>query len=135
MVTLIERVARGGNLLLDIGPKADGTIPLVMQERLLGIGRWMDVNGEAIYCSKPWHNEAENKIEGVYFTAVGRDLYVHITKPCKSVLLKNICRPTEVSVLGGRHKVSLSGTRLVLSQGLADAVADMPCVVKLAGAI
>ena len=135
VVTLIERVARGGNLLLDIGPKADGTIPLVMQERLLGIGRWMDVNGEAIYCSKPWHNEAENKIEGVYFTAVGRDLYVHITKPCKSVLLKNICRPTEVSVLGGRHKVSLSGTRLVLSQGLADAVADMPCVVKLAGAI
>ena len=42
-------VSRGGNLLLNIGPKSDGTIPKIMSDRLLDIGAWLDVNGEAIY--------------------------------------------------------------------------------------
>ena len=46
---LIEIAANGGNLLLDIGPTADGRIPVVMQDRLLTIGKWLAVNGEAIY--------------------------------------------------------------------------------------
>jgi len=51
---LVDTVSRGGNLLLDIGPNGDGTIPVIMQQRLKEIGDWMAVNGEAIYGTKPW---------------------------------------------------------------------------------
>jgi alpha-L-fucosidase len=46
---LVETASKGGNLLLNVGPKADGTFPDESVERLAAIGRWMRVNGEAIY--------------------------------------------------------------------------------------
>ena len=46
---LAETVGKGGNLLIDIGPTADGRIPVIMQERLLGMGEWLKAHGEAIY--------------------------------------------------------------------------------------
>jgi alpha-L-fucosidase len=46
---LVDTVSRGGNLLLDIGPASDGTIPVIMQQRLVEMGDWLRVNGEAIY--------------------------------------------------------------------------------------
>ena len=49
----VELVASGGGLTLNIGPMADGTIPFIQQERLLALGRWLKVNGEAIYGSEP----------------------------------------------------------------------------------
>jgi alpha-L-fucosidase len=51
---LIDKVSRGGNFLLDIGPDAHGKIPPIMQERLLDIGKWLSANGEAIYGTERW---------------------------------------------------------------------------------
>ncbi len=51
---LLDKVSRGGNFLLDIGPDSHGKIPPIMQERLLEIGKWMKINGEAIYGTTRW---------------------------------------------------------------------------------
>ena len=49
ILVLCDLVSRGGNFLLDIGPTGDGRIPVIMQQRLLEMGDWLKVNGEAIY--------------------------------------------------------------------------------------
>src|SRR5579884_1628950 len=54
IILLADLVSRGGNLLLDIGPRADGVIPVVMEERLAQMGSWLNINGEAIYGSRPY---------------------------------------------------------------------------------
>ena len=57
----VTLVAAGGGMTLNVGPAADGKIPLIQQERLLDLGRWLDINGEAIYGTRPYHKFYEMK--------------------------------------------------------------------------
>jgi alpha-L-fucosidase len=75
--SFVDMVSKNGNLLLNVGPMADGTIPDLQRERLLGLGRWLEVNGEAVFGTRPW-KRAEGRTSGgldVRFTQQGEALY------------------------------------------------------------
>lgn len=59
---LVDTVANNGNLLLNIGPRADGTIPAPMVERLEAVGKWLRFNGDAIYETRPWSRAADGDL-------------------------------------------------------------------------
>lgn len=74
---LCDLVSKGGNFLLNIGPAADGTIPVIMEERLLQMGDWLRVNGDAIYGTRIYSKQLQ---EGVYYTKKGDDVYAVINR-------------------------------------------------------
>jgi len=89
---LVDVVSKNGNLLLNVGPKSDGTIPAEARDVLLAMGQWLGTNGEAIYSSRPWilygegptsdaasrkmgNDAAEYTAQDIRFTAKGDLLY------------------------------------------------------------
>jgi len=69
---LVEVVSKNGNLLMNVGPRPDGTIPEVQQESLMAIGDWLKVNGDAIYDTRVWKTVGEGRMR---FTAKNDTLY------------------------------------------------------------
>ena len=63
---LVDIVSKNGNLLLNVGPMADGTIPPVQANLLRGLGAWLKTYGAAIYGTRPWQ-----RAEGITTTGAG----------------------------------------------------------------
>ena len=60
--TFVDLVSRNGNLLLNVGPRPDGTLDANQENVLLEMGKWMKVNGEGITGSKPWNTWGAGKL-------------------------------------------------------------------------
>ena len=87
---IIDTVSKGGNYLLNISPMADGTLPQAEQDTLLGIGQWFDVNGDAIYGTRPWTSYGDGK-NVRYTTKGGNTLYViSLEKPSGDIIVPGL---------------------------------------------
>jgi len=109
---LIQIVARGGNFLLNIGPKPDGDFQEDAYKRLYEIGEWMKINGEAIYNTSPLYPYQE---ENIFFTKLSDKInylfYLikenETTLPDKIVLNKFIPKEaSSISILGDNRNLS-----------------------------
>ena len=124
---LVDIVSKNGNLLLDVGPESDGTIPPVQMSRLRALGAWMHQNGDAIYGTRPWTRATGKSTDGldVRFTRKNGSLYaILLGKPKQSeVTLVNVAakpgtamhllgysQPLKWSAQGANLKVALPAT-------------------------
>lgn len=103
---LVEIVSKGGNLLLNIGPRADGGIPVIMQERLLEIGQWLKVNGEAIYGTRAMESAPE--ADNIFFTQKGNDVYLITTDWMDKIEVDFSVKPRKVSMIGTNQQIKSS---------------------------
>ncbi len=98
---LVDTVAKGGNYVLNVSPRADGVIPDDQQATLRGIGKWLDRNGEAIYATRPWTQFGEGDWR---FTEKANTLYAIALKwpqGDQATLTAVKDRVTGVELIGG----------------------------------
>lgn len=102
---LADVVSKNGNLLINIGPRADGTIPEVMVQTLRAVGEWLRVNGEAIYGTRYWETHKDGDVR---FTRRGNTLYaIALEWPEEDLLLSSLAgrEVLKVDMLGSEEKI------------------------------
>jgi alpha-L-fucosidase len=120
ILELADIVSRGGNLLLNVGPTADGRIPVIMQQRLTDIGEWLRINGEAIYGTSKYKRSSDS-VEGhkIYFTSKPGEVYVIFSHWPENKVTINLDASTkikDVSLINAKEKVlwSQQGSKITL---------------------
>ena len=80
---LVEYVSHNGNLLINVGPRADGTIPEIQASRLRCLGAWLSKFGDAIYGTRIWTERQKDSLDSgadVFYTRKGSDLYAIVDR-------------------------------------------------------
>jgi alpha-L-fucosidase len=141
ITNLIDIVSKNGNLLLNIGPRSDGTITDEETQVLLGTGEWLRVNGEAIYGTRPWKIAGEGPTESasgsfatqekpftandIRFTTKRETLYaITLGVPYGNTIIKSLASKanngiiTSIKLLGSTEKViwKQNSNELVIKQ-------------------
>ncbi|KAL3267007.1 hypothetical protein HHI36_011155 [Cryptolaemus montrouzieri] len=105
--TLAETISCGGNILINVGPTKEGTIAPIFEERLLDLGKWLSINGEAIYGSKPWIYQNDSLTTDVWYTQKQNSVYAIVLNwPTNNILtLESVVQlfsspKTSVTLLG-----------------------------------
>ena len=102
----VDIVSKNGNLLINVGPKADGSIPEAQKKCLSGLGKWLKINGEAIYGTRPWKKAEAHTEDGIEirFTQDEEHLYAFtLERPQgKGMTIKKLktCPYGDVKLLG-----------------------------------
>lgn len=104
---MVEIISRNGNFLINIGPRADGTIPEWQVERLRAMGDWLQINGEAIYGSRYWKVN-EQKKGHLAFTTKGKSLF--------ALALEKPTNPFTIEASKGWKKSNVKSVRLLGSK-------------------
>lgn len=128
---LVDIVSKNGNLLLNIGPKPDGTITTEQQDVLRKIGGWLKANGEAIYGTRPWEKATEGDVAGtsgafsdnteseytaqdIRFTTKGDNLYaISLAWTNESIVIHSIdnnLKVSHLSMLGSDEELDWNQT-------------------------
>ncbi len=108
--TLIDVVSKNGNLLINVGPRADGSIPEIQKKLILDLGSWLKINADAIYGTRPW-KMAENRTKdgiSIRFTSKNSKIFaILLDKPKQSIVLQDIELPEikDLRILGSNDEV------------------------------
>ena len=122
---LVDIVSKNGNLLLNVGPMPDGTIPELQKEVLLGIGQWLEINGEGIYGTRPWERAEGNTLDNleIRFTHKNESLYIHLLNNPIGKMLKilalTIPQNSQIKLLGNKDQ-------LIWQQDQEDLIINVP---------
>lgn len=139
--TFVDIVAKGGNFLLGVGPKPDGTLPEKSVKTLLEIGEWLKVNGESIYGTRIYSPYREGRFA---FTRKNNDLYITYLLeegeeelPASIKLSKvKIKRVSSVELLGSDRNLNLKEDGGIVSIEIPEDLRNInsyACVFKIYG--
>lgn len=106
---LVDIVSKNGNLLLNVGPQADGTIPDKAEDALLTIGEWLSTYGDAIYATRPWfiYGEGPSQNSGDNYNYTTKDIRFTKSKDNSTLYVTALAKPTSdtmaVTTLGSNN--------------------------------
>ncbi|WP_166845177.1 alpha-L-fucosidase [Isoptericola sp. BMS4] len=133
---LVDVVSKNGNLLLNVGPRADGSIPDLQRERLAALGRWLATNGTAVYGTRPWLRSGDSPADPVTgrpdphrtpvaYTRRDGEVFVHALDPARGT----IALPPELA--GAAETAWLGdGTPADPAQGARDGDVAVPASLR-----